>query len=146
MLLHKASTLESRDRLRGEAELFARYLLGDAMVGHDVLERYADGCEALFGAAQAPKDVAVLDFGRRHPWSLPFLDAAAAVLCPETLLRKKLLLLLAVLEATTTHVESFTPAPRCRAAVLVRVAWWAGRGAAQALAGVVPLWLARRAR
>ena len=128
-----------------EPSLFAPYLLGHAMVTDDVLERYAAGCEALFRGPQPPPDVATVDFVRRHPWSLPFIDAAAACVCPQTLLRKKLLLFLAVVEATPAQVESFTPTPRSRVGVLVRLAWWGGLSGCQALVGLILLWLARRA-
>ena len=147
LLLPDASIRPSRERLRTEGELLARYLLGPAAsIESDLLERYADGCETLFDGLEGPGDVAVVDFVRRHPWALASVDAAAALLCPQTLIRKKLLLLLAVLETTPAHVDSFTPVPRSRAGILLRLVWWAGRNAGQALIGAVVLWLARRSR
>ena len=147
LLLPEASIHLSREALRSEAELFARYLLGPAaIISSDVLERYADGCLTLFDAPAAPDDVAVVDFVQRYPWALASVDAAAALLCPQTLIRKKLLLLLAVLETTPAHVDSFTSVSRSRAGIVLRLVWWAGRNAGQALIGAVLLWLARRSR
>src|ERR671925_638162 len=122
------SVRPSRELLRSEAAVFARYLLGpESIISNDVLERYADGCETLFDASEAADDVAIVDFVRRHPWSLPCVDAAAALLSPQTLIRKKLLLLLAVLETTPAHVDSFTPVSRSRAGIGLRLFWWGGR-------------------
>jgi len=65
----------------------------------------------------------MLEFVRRHPWSLPPLDATAALMDPQGLLRKKLFLMLAILETTTTHVDVFTPKPRAPWRALLQVAW-----------------------
>jgi hypothetical protein len=147
-LLRPDSALRrSRQRLRTEGALFARYLVGPAAsIENDLLERYADGCETLFDGSERPADVAVVEFVRRHPWALACVDAAAALFCPQTLIRKKLLLLLAVLETAPAHVGSFTSVPRSRAGIVLRLVWWAGRNAGQALIGAVVLWLARRGR
>lgn len=143
--LSDTSLRSSGDVERGEAELFGRYVLGHrGLVDRDVLARYAEGCAVLFGVPGSPEDAAVVEFVRRHPWSLAFVDAAAAALCPHTLLRKKLLLMAAVLETIPAYAESFSPMTRSRVALVLRLAWCAACSVTHALIGIPVLWLARR--
>ena len=82
-------------------------------------------------------------FARRHPWSLPLLDAATGFARPGALLRKKILLATAVLEATPDHVEFFLRPPRSKAMTFMGV----GAHGATALAKIglgLPLLLVLR--
>jgi hypothetical protein len=94
--------------LTEEGALLARYLLGGDEPEPEAIERYAQACERLFGGPCEPGDLAVLRFVRRRRWSLPLLDAAA-VFEPHALIRRKLLLMLAILETMPAHLEHFTP-------------------------------------
>ena len=140
------SSRASAAGLRGEGARFARYLLTGEEAVEEELARYEAGCEAVFSSSIDPGDAAVLRFAAERPWSLPYLDAACGVLDPQALLRKKLILLLAILETTTHHVDAFTPRPCPRWRALARLAGWGITGVFRAAIGVLLYPLARRAR
>ena len=54
----------------------------------------------------------------RHPWSIGPLDAGLALSDPESPLRFRLCLMMAVLEASPAHCRSFLPAPYPKVALL----------------------------
>jgi hypothetical protein len=106
---------------RAEGAILGRYLLGRE-APPPALQRYAEGCARLFVDPPSPDDAALVAFAVRHPWSLPCLDAAAGLLRPRSLLRQKLILMLAVLETLPECADDFLPAARPPADVLVRLA------------------------
>lgn len=91
------------DDLRTEAIVFGRYLV-DRAPSEELIERYRRANEELF-AGQGGEDAAVLEFARRHTWAVPMLDAAAGLRGGAPLLRKKLLVMTAILETTPEYVE-----------------------------------------
>jgi hypothetical protein len=92
-----------------EARLFGRYLL-DRDPADELIRRYAAGSEVLFRDSAATDDL--LGFVLRHPRTLPFCDAAAGLMRRDSLLRKKILLMAAILEASVDNAEDFlTPPP-----------------------------------
>jgi len=131
--------------LDDEGRLFSRYLVGrDAPPG--LLRRYAEAVERLALVPRARPDAALLRFVRRHPSSLPLLDAAVAVVRRESVLRARLLLMLALLEATVDQADDFLPRPRGRASAVARVALEAAIGACKTAGGLLILPLATRGR
>ena len=136
--------------LREEGVLLALYLLGGREPPLAALERYESACATLFNAPHPPEDPAVLGFLRRHPWSLPFLDAAAALFHPHALLRKKLLLMLAILETMPLStapggVDLFSPRPGPRVLVIAKLAFWGASSAFKASVGAIIFAVSRRA-
>ena len=128
-----------------EGELLARYLLGRPTVP-DVLVRYVQACERIFGRAQPSADLPLLRFVERHPWSLPYLDAVAGLLYRKGQFREKTLLMLALLETTPEHVEFFTPRTTSRLWLMLRLGWWGTRVVGKLLLGLLLYPLAKRAR
>jgi len=131
--------------LSEEARLFGRHILGSPGIDGAAAARYAEGCAKLFAGPEPRRELALVAFAVRRPWALPFLDAACGLVAPHALLRRKLLLLLAVLEATTTHVAAFTPSPQPRWRLLLGLACWGLLGAGLAVVGLCLLPWARRA-
>lgn len=129
---------------RAEAALLGRYLLR-CEPEPEVAARFEAGCRRLFGAA-SPADEAVVRFAVRHPWSLPFLDAASGLAAPDSLLRRKIFLMFAVLETDPRHAEAFAAVPAARAWIVLKVGARALAGALKAAAGLALLPVARRAR
>jgi hypothetical protein len=116
------------DELRSEAILFGRHLVGRDP-SEALIERYARACVALgLGASED-----TLDFARRHPWSIGPLDAAAGILGKSSLLRKKLLVMTAIVETTPELVERTQPA----SLDLPHLAWRVGVAGARTALGVV---------
>ncbi len=91
-----------------ECLLFARYLTGQAPP-RALLDRYVRAHTILLLDEARPGDLALVAFARKHPWSLPFLDAALGLLEPRALLRKKLLVTVALLETTPEFTDWFFP-------------------------------------
>ena len=109
------------DPLRTEAIVFGKYLV-DRVPAEALIDRYCRANEELFAAAAddpADPDVA---FAREHPWAIAMLDAAAGLRGGESLLRKKLLVMTAIVETTPEYVERTEP----RAVGLTRLAWKLG--------------------
>ena len=99
--------MDVSDELRDEAVLFGRYLV-DRAPSEELIERYARANAVLFEQGSAA-DRVTLDFVRRHPWSISMLDASAGVIGGNSLLRKKLLLMTAIVETTPELVERTEP-------------------------------------
>ena len=95
------------DELRNEALLFGRYLVG-RQLSEELVERYVRANEELFHDADAI-DRDLVAFARRHPWSIAMLDASAGIIGGNSLLRKKLLLMTAIVETTPELVDRTEP-------------------------------------
>ena len=139
------STAESElQNLHHEASALGRYLLGRP-APTEALTRYAEGSLRLFDATgSSPEDLAIVAFVRRHSWSLPPLDAACGLLRPRSLLRQKLILMLAILETMPEVASDFLPVPRPRALVVVRLVTAGFVAGLKTAAGLLILPAARR--
>ncbi|MBS0340805.1 MAG: NAD-dependent epimerase/dehydratase family protein [Proteobacteria bacterium] len=125
----------ARTTLEQEARVLVRYLVG-ASASPEVVQRYV---EAHIRLLPGPADK-VTAFARRHPACLGLLDAAAGLRATAAPLRRRVLLMASVLEATTEHADHFLPAPRSLPATLALLAWHGMRAALMALLGM-PLYL-----
>jgi hypothetical protein len=130
----------------GEAELSAecvrltRYLIGQNPP-QELVDRYVAANRMLFPGETGSGE---LQFIRRHPSTLPLIDAAAGLLKPESIVRKKALLMTAILEATPAYADYFldTRMPPYRlGGVLV---WNGFRAAVRIALGIPVLWIATR--
>ena len=130
--------------LEKEAEALGRYLLGSAPSPGEI-ERYIRGSRALFPDAPR-REAAVLSFALRRRWALPLLDGACGLVEPDALLRRKLILMLAILETSPGRVEAFEPITGPRAAILGRLFLRASKGVVRCIAGLAVLPIARRSR
>lgn len=123
-----------------EARAFAHYLIRGSF-RPELAARYAAGIEALELTGTAGEQRA-LRFIARHPWALGPLDAACPWVAPRHVLRRRLLLMLALLETTPAQSEAFLPkserwpAPAVAAFLLVAGVWAFWKGALG-----LPLWL-----
>jgi len=131
--------------LEAEARIFGRYLV-DGTPEPAVVARYCAASHALWPAPPGARDAALLDFVRRRPWSVGPLDAAAALLDPGGLLRSKILVMSALLEATPTHADDFLPRSASAPALLWRLASSGTVAVLQAAAGALLYRLVGRAR
>ncbi len=125
---------DSSTTLAAEARVFGRYLVGREPPP-ELVERYAAADRRLAGAGPG---AALVTFAREHPWSVGPLDAAAALVRPDSVLRAKLLRLAAILEASPTFAEEFLPASGSPVGAVVGLAA-AGVAAAWQLTVGLPL-------
>ena len=105
------STSTTPRMLKSEAQAFGRLILR-LDVEPEFIDRYIAAHDHLFTGPQLPTEVAVVAFAMRYPRLLPCLDAAAALLRPESLLHKKALLMTAILEASPRYADEFLPRKR----------------------------------
>ena len=116
--------------LEREARLFARYLV-NTEVTPEVADRYA---QAHLRRLPAPPD-RLTAFVRRHTWSLGLLDAGSACSHTQSGLRKRLLLMAMVLEATPQYADCFLPRRRARIGAFAGLAWQGSCAVARWLIG-----------
>jgi hypothetical protein len=121
-----------------EAGLFARYLL-DRDPPEELIARYIAASEEVFPQLPTADDAALLAFVGRHPGALPFVDAAAGVLRPGSLLRKKILLMAAILEASVHHAREFLAPPPGRGRTLLALSRYALSSGVKLAIGAVML-------
>lgn len=124
-----------------EATVFGRYLV-DRDPSPLLVERYCEANRRLL----AGEDDAVVAFARRHPWAISMLDASAGLVDAGSLLRKKLLLMTAIVETTPDLAARTEPVD----ATLPRLALNLGvaglRVAGSVVAGLaLTAWVKRRA-
>ena len=108
--------------LRREAGWFARYLI-DAEPSPALVERYVRANANVLHDPPTGADEAVLAFVHQHPWSVGWLDAGTVVLREAPLLRRKLLVMMAIVEATPDHIDRTAPVE----AGLATLFWQLGR-------------------
>lgn len=94
-------------KIEAEARLFSHYLIGEDPTGTEA---------ALYGKALEQRAVAITAGDARllglarHKWLLGFIDAGAALVRPDSELRRRLHLMFAILEASPEHVRHFLSA------------------------------------
>jgi hypothetical protein len=120
--------------LAWEAERFARYLIGSAP-SRKSIQLYVGAASAKQPALDE-RDEKLLRFVHEHPWSLALLDSGLALLRPNAELRRRLHLMLAVLEATPEHCARFLPTERPAAYAGV-IAATGVRAAVEAIGGAL---------
>ena len=124
------------DDLRTEAIAFGKYLVGREL-GEELIERYRQANEQLF-AHEAADPVVV--YAREHPWAIPMLDAAAGLASvrggQRLLLRKKLLVMTAILETTPEYVTRTEQRAAGLPELALRLGVATARSAFQAAAGL----------
>jgi NADH dehydrogenase len=105
---HAVEPAAPSDQLALDSCILARYLL-DIELPRDLQCRYAAACLKLLGNHADPE----WSFVQRHPWTLPFIDAGAGMLCPDSGVRQRVFLMTAILEATPLYADFFlAPVPR----------------------------------
>jgi hypothetical protein len=121
-----------------EARRFAAYLI-DRELPPALIERYRRANDQLLPDPPAAQDRALMALVRAHPALLPLLDGASGLIRPTCLLRKKLLIMLALLETTPEFADWFEPPARGGVRTIVALI---GQGTLAALqvAGGLLIW------
>jgi hypothetical protein len=126
-------------RAAADFRLIANYLL-DRDPPAEMIDRYVAAHRELLGVASSPE----WEFVRRHPRALPYLDAAAGMFAPQSLLRKKMLLAGAILEASPAYARFFLAEVEGRARLLGLLLWQGALGVGKLALGAPLLVVARR--
>ncbi len=117
--------MADRATLERECAVFVRYLgagAGDAYVASQYVAAHEAGVVEL--RETSGFELSVVALARALPWAVRALDAHARVFGNGSLLRRKLVLLLAILETRAPHDAALdTPTPGSSFAMFVRMAW-----------------------
>jgi hypothetical protein len=135
----------SIDSLKKECRIITRYLVGQPP-SRGQEQRYVEGVAILPVDGATSEDMAVAEFAFSHPGSLPYLDAALGLIRPHSLLRSKLLLMVAVLEASPDCCHAFLPREVSASRFWVEMTQYGVSSAARALIGLVLYGFAARSR
>jgi len=127
-----------------EAYLLSTYLLGSPATPV-LVERYTRACATLF-TDTPPADTRLLRLAGRFPWLLGPIDAGVALLRPDSVVRKKLLLMSAILEATPEHADRFLPRPASKVGLAALLAGVGLKTAIQVPIGAAIIWATERSR
>ena len=123
------------EALRKEAIHFGRYLV-DAVPSEELIERYRRANAELLAAPPTDEEAAVLAFACAHPWSIPMLDAGTALSGAAPLFRRKLLVMMALVETTPELFDRTAPASPGLARLLLRLGLAGARTAVNLAAGL----------
>lgn len=119
-----------------EARLFTRYLVG-RMPPPDLIARYAEADRTIWTTPAPPHEAGLVQFVRRHPWSVGLLDAAAGLLQPSGRLHGKILVMSAILETSPVFADEFLPRTVRTPSLLLRLVAAGTAALAQALLGAL---------
>ncbi len=133
------------EAIRAEASAIAFYLVGEVPAAA-LVERYVAAHARLLPEVPERRDAKLIAFARRHPGSLVWLDAATGLLRRDSKLRKKVLVMAAILETTPRFAPRFLPRHASTPALLMALT---GRGMLACLhvvLGIPLLFIAERSR
>ncbi|HEX9757602.1 MAG TPA: hypothetical protein VGB26_07345 [Nitrospiria bacterium] len=89
-----------------ECRVITHYLVFD-VPSSEIIQRYIHGHSFLLEGSHSEKDLALTDFVCRFSWSISYLDAWCGLFQPNSLLRKKILLMISILEASPCYTSFF---------------------------------------
>jgi len=110
-----------------DAYRIARQLIGEPPAAEEAA-RWIAAVRVRGARLTTPRELRLWTITMRHPWLLGFADAGLALIDPYSPFRHRLLLMLAILEASPEHHRCFLPAPYSRLALLgvAVLGAWAG--------------------
>lgn len=120
--------------LKKEAKCFARYLVGQEP-SRQIVTRYTEAL-AYNPPSISATDLHLLEFIRKHPWSLGCIEAGLAIRHPHSEIRRRLYIMLAILESSPDHTTAFLPQERS-AWYMVVIALAGLRAVGKALVGLI---------
>jgi hypothetical protein len=123
--------------LEKEAEILTRYLIKKSP-STQVIELYAAALQNLKFTPTVKEDIA-WDFGLKNPWSMSLIDAAFAINSHHNMIRKRILVMLAILETQSEYHSYFVHKGRPKWYVIV-VIWLLVKGLCRKVAGKILLW------
>jgi hypothetical protein len=133
--------MDERALLERECAVFCRYL-SDAPPSAYIRAKYveAHAVGVLEWERASSFERAVVALARNSPWLTRAMDSHERVFANGSLLRRKLVLVLALLETRAPEADELdAPTPGSRAGMLLRMAWLAAAFAARATVTAVVL-------
>lgn len=119
---------------RREAEIFGAYLLGE-QPSEQVITLYEQAMDKLKISVNG-KDERLLKWMLDNPDAIGMIDSGLALVKPQSVIRRKLLVYLAILESVPQYAHLFLPSSS-PAAYSLYIFWVGARAAFKAVAGVI---------
>lgn len=106
-----------------EANCFTRYLVGRS-ASEAICARYVEAQHTLdLDQPGSPFDHRLLKAASAHPMICAWLDTAAALLAKDSMMRKRLFVLAALLETQPEYADHFLRPPPNTVGVALQLAW-----------------------
>lgn len=122
------------NELEKEAALFGRYLLKESP-NKEAVKLYVNAMRFNPGDASS-RDTKLLAFAMRHPWAISLIDGGLVFTDGNSEFRRRLYVMVSVLETNVEYADTFLPKARSLWYVLV-VGFSGVRGALRALLGLM---------
>jgi len=122
MIKNQFEEINIENRLKNEATLISKYLICKKPT-NDLVNRYVEANFMLFGTEKLKYKNSELSFIYRHPMSLPYIDAAICLFAPKSILRKKIIVMAAILETTPSFANFFIKTPKSALISILSVGW-----------------------
>lgn len=119
-----------------EAEILSHYLIGESSSEKEK-QLYADAQEKL-DVVLSSSEKKLWNFLMRNGWAIPLADAALAVKNPSSSIRRKIFIMLAILEASPNHCNYFLPEKR-NLFYLMKIFFVGTRAIARRIFGIILL-------
>ena len=124
-----------------EAKILSRYLI-KRWPTQQAVSLYADAIKKL-ELSTTSQETKVWDFALKHSWCIGLIDAGLAISSPNNNLRKRILIMLAILETQIEYHPFFLPMQRHRMYVLI-IPYLLVKATFKMFAGKVFVWLTLR--
>lgn len=109
--------------LRWEAQALARHLLKCSNLPERLARRYQEANQKLMNPTLSKGEQTLLDLWHRYPILFPFLEAAHAFPRKDSILRRKALIMLALLETDPEFFVFFEEKPKSLPFLFLQLLW-----------------------
>jgi hypothetical protein len=123
-----------------EAIILSKYLLGQGSSEQE--DKLYHEAMTRLNILLTGQEAKVWKYMMTHPRSVPYIDAALALTKPNGNIRRKIFVMLAILEASPTHSDQFLPL-RFNSLYFFKVMYSSIRSVLRALTGIILLKLVR---
>jgi hypothetical protein len=94
--------------LRHEAQILGYYLIKENPREHEIL-LYLKATQELQLIPESSLDQRILELVLKNPWMMGFFDGGLSFLNPDSIVRRKILAMLAIIEASPCYYKKFLP-------------------------------------
>lgn len=125
---------ETSDNLDLQATIFSRYLVNKLpnKLSRSLYQKLVSDDSLIV----SDRDLKLLHFVEHNPWSIGLVEAGLVFVRPESALRQRLYIMLAILESMPEYHKDFLP-KEASYLYLINVVWYGLRGFVKAIMGII---------
>ncbi len=120
-----------------EAKLISVYLANNSC-SDDLAKRYLDAI-TIQDIRLSDTELKIWNWAIKSSFRLGAIDSGLALQNPKSQIRRKIFLMMAIMEASTAYCDAFIPKEKSKISVLFNISWLGVRAVALALIGVLVL-------